>query len=340
LPFALTVGRDAALEWRAKRRGAVEAKELGLLKKLDVRDIWPNEAKDFSPWLAQNLSVLGDVLGMDLELKGQETAVGAFSLDVLARDLGRDRLVVIENQLAPTDHDHLGKLLTYAAGHDAGAMVWIARELRDEHRQALDWLNQHTDGSIEFYGVVVEILQIDSSRPACNFKLVAFPNQWRKSAIESGEPGDITERGEMYRAFFQELLDELRDKHRFTGARVAQAQNWYYFSSGVSRIHYGFTFAWDGRVRAEINLAPGESAENKALFDKLLLSRTAVETEFGEPLEWERLDDRRPSRVAVYRTGTIEDDTQTLQEIKAWAIERLLRFKKVFGDRVAALVKQ
>lgn len=318
----------------------METKELGVLNRLDVRDIWPNEARDFSPWLAQNLSALGDVLGMDLELQGQETPVGAFALDVLARDLGRDRLVVIENQLQATDHDHLGKLLTYAAGHDAGAMVWIAREIREEHRQTLDWLNQHTDGSIEFYGVVVEILQIDGSRPACNFKLVAFPNEWRKTAIESKEAGGVTERREAYRAFFQELVDELRDKYKFTGARAAQPQNWYSFASGVSRITYGFVFAAQGQVRAEIYLDPGEAAENKALFDSLLGTKTAIEAEFGEPLQWERLDDRRACRVAAYRPGTIEDDTQTLQEIKAWAIDRLLRFKKVFGPKVAALIKQ
>jgi hypothetical protein len=317
----------------------MEESTLGVLRHRDAREVWPNEAKDFTPWLAQNLSALGDVLGMDLELKSLEAPVGNYSLDILARDLGRDRLVVIENQLAPTDHDHLGKLLTYAAGHDAGAMVWIAKEIRDEHRQALDWLNQHTDGNIEFYAVVVELLQIDNSRPACNLKLVAFPNQWRKSAIESPGSAATSERREAYRTFFQDLLDELREKHHFTGARVGQPQNWYSFASGITGITYGFVFALQGKVRAEIYIDRGDAGQNKALFDTLRQSQDAIEREFGEPLQWERLDDRRASRIANYRPGSIDNDAESLQEIKAWGIERLLRLKKVFGSRLAALVK-
>ena len=208
-----------------------------------------------------------------------------------------------------------------------------ARHSESDRRQTLDWLNQHTDGNIDFYAVIVEIVQIDDSRPACSFKLVVFPNEYRKSG------GTTSERREAYRAFFQDLLDQLRDNHHFTGARVGQPQNWYSFASGISGITYGFSFALKEQVRTEIYIGLGDAVRNKALFDVLSASCETIEREFGEPLKWERLDDKLASRIAVYRQGSIESDTQSLQEIKTWAVDHLLRFKKIFGPKLTALVK-
>ncbi len=272
-------------------------------------------------------------------LQGHEAPVGPFSLDLLARDLGRDRTVIVENQLEATDHDHLGKLLTYAAGYDAGAVVWIAAEFREQHRQALDWLNQRSDQNTEFFGVVLEALRIDDSRPAYNFKIVASPNEWRKAAIAPGG-GEPSERAEAYRAFFQGLIDRLRDQHAFTKARKAQGQNWYSFASGIQGVSYGAAFALGGRVRAEVYIDRGDVAENKALFDALAAHRDPLEAQFGEPLEWERLDDRRASRIAVYRPGSIEDDPQRIEEARGWVIDRLLRLKTVFGPRLTTLINR
>jgi hypothetical protein len=136
------------------------------LGQLEPRTLWTREAYDFTPWLADNLSLLGEALGLDLELAQIEPAVGAFNADITARDTGRDRHVIIENQLEPTDHGHLGQLITYAAGLDAAVIAWISPEIREEHRQAIDWLNRHTSEKIEFFAIALEVVRIGDSKPA------------------------------------------------------------------------------------------------------------------------------------------------------------------------------
>lgn len=312
--------------------------ELGNLKRLDPRSIWSKEDHDFTPWLAENLDRLGEALGLDLELQSTEAPVGDFSVDILARDPSRDSLVVIENQLGPTDHDHLGKLLTYASGYDATVVVWVTREFRDEHRQALDWLNQHTDSVTHFFGVVVEALQVDDSRPAINFRLVAAPNEWRKQKVGDSATGPASARREAYRSFFQPLVDELREKHRFTNARVAQPQNFYAFASGLSRVYYAASFARGGRCRAEAYLDLLDKDENKRVFDRLANHKQELESQFGGSLTWERLDDSRACRIAVYRSGSIDDKPEELAPMRTWFVENLLQFKRVFGKKIEELV--
>jgi hypothetical protein len=313
--------------------------DFGILKRVDLREVWSKEASEFTPWLAENLSALGEALGMELEIQSREAACGDFSCDLLARDLGGNRVVVIENQLSSTDHDHLGKLITYASGLDAGVVVWIAPEIREEHRQALDWLNQRTDPTVDFFGVVVEVLKIDDSRPAFSLRPIAFPNQWRKVTIVTAGGGKPSGRGEAYRAFFQDLIDELRERHKFTNARVGQPQNWYNFASGVSSVTYGLSFAQGGQVRAEVYIDTEDAEGNKAIFDALEKDKETMEGEVGAPLKWERLNHRRASRIAIYRPGAI-DEPDTSGEIKAWAVDRLLKLKKVFGPRILELARE
>lgn len=314
--------------------------ELSKIEKVDLRKIWPHEAQEFTPWLAENLNQLSEELGMDLELQAQEAPVGGYSLDILAHDLGRNRPVIIENQLEGTDHDHLGKLLTYASGYDANVIVWITRYFRDEHRQALDWLNQRTDENTEFFGVVVELWKIDDSRPAVKFNLVSTPNEWLKenTSANSQRRAGTSERTERYRTFFQGLIDTLRETHNFTRARKGQPQSWYYFSAGYGqRVQYGANFAGGGRARVEVYIDNTDMDWNKRLFDNLSNQMTAIELELGGQLDWERLDNRRACRIAAVRAGSIDDDQDTLEQIQDWMVDRLLKFKEVFGPRLNEL---
>jgi hypothetical protein len=306
---------------------------LGKLRRVAPRTVWFDEARAFTPWLADNLSTLGEALGLELELTGREAGVGTFSLDLLAKDLGSGGTVVIENQFGSTNHDHLGKILTYASGFDAKVVIWVAETFRDEHRQALDWLNQHTDQETQFFGVLVEVLQIDDSAPALNFKPVVFPNEWQKERRKAADE-QVSPRAESYREFFQTLIDELRQRHKFTNARVGQPQNWYSFTSGVSGFTYGCSFGLNSRVRVELYIDRGDGSENEEALNWLLSQRLEIEREFGEALEWEPLEDRRACRVAVYRAGSI-DHAESLADIRAWAVARLLQMRKVMGARIA-----
>jgi len=304
--------------------------QFGKIKKLNPKDIWPKEAKDFTPWLADNIGALGEALGMELELTDMEAAVGDFSLDLLAKDLGSGNTVIIENQLTQTDHDHLGKLLTYAAGYSASTVVWIAEVVRDEHRQALEWLNQRTDEDTQFFGVVIEVFKIDDSKPAYSFKPVVSPSEWQKSKKRQAG-GTVSAKGELYRNYFQALIDELREKHKFTNARIGQPQNWYSFSSGVSGITFGAVFVQGGKARTELYIDVGDGEKNKALFDLLCDQKEEIHSKFGKELVWERLDDKRASRIAVYRDGAIESNEEDLIQINAWHIENLINFKKILS---------
>ena len=251
--------------------------EFSELKRIPLREKWTHEASKFTPWLAENIQMLGDALGMDIEIVDREASVGDFSLDLLARDLGTSRTVVIENQFNRTDHDHLGKLLTYAAGFDASIVVWISEEVRDEHRQAMEWLNQRTGTETQFFGIVVEVLQIDDSNPALDFKLVVSPNEWQKSKKQKTLM-NLTPRQEKYKDYFQGLIDELREKHKFTGARAGQPQNWYYFPSGLGGINYGAWFTQGSKVRALVSI----SRKNRMkLFEALKKRKVEITSNFG-----------------------------------------------------------
>ena len=306
----------------------------------DLRATWPNEAQHFTPWLADNLSELGEALGMDLELQQREASVGGYSLDILATDRNQNRPVIIENQLEVTNHTHLGQLLTYAAGFDAGVIVWLTKEFRDEHRQTLDWLNQRTGADTQFFGVVVELWRIGDSLPAVHFNVVATPNEWRKETatrVRGNEP-IVSARSERYRNFFQPLIDTLREKHKFTNVYKAQPQNWYSFSAGYGqRITYGANFTGQKQARVEVYIDDGDGGSNVRLLESLEVHRFEIESALGETLDWQRLENRRACRIALDRPGSIEDDADTLAEIQDWMVKNLLNFKGVFGPRLAEL---
>jgi hypothetical protein len=304
---------------------------LGVLKKVDLKTIWPGEATHFTPWLANNLDHLGEVLDMDLQLESTEVSAGDFSADIVARDLSTNRKVIIENQYGSTDHKHLGQLMTYCAVLDADVVVWIAESIRSEHKAAMDFLNLNLKDSLSLYAVEASAIKVDQSNPAFLLSVVSRPNE-NRAADTAPQTSEIQEK---YRSHFQALIDELRNKHQFTNARTGQPQNWYAFSSENSKIFkYGANFNRNSKVSVEIYIDSGDKAQNEAIFDALQSRQTAIETELGHPLTWERIDNKRACRIAVYRDGDIEADTETLAAIRAWTVDELLAFKRVFPRHI------
>lgn len=276
---------------------------------------------------------------MDLELVATEASAGDFSADIIARDLSSNKLVVIENQFGGTDHKHLGQLLTYSSVLGAGAVVWIAETIRPEHKAAIDFLNQNLKDSLSLYAIEASAIRIDNSKPAFVLTIVSFPSE--VSITTSTVEQQPSETKEKYKSYFQELIDELRNTHCFTNARAGQPQNWYTFASDNSKLYrYSVSFSQGGKVRTEVYIDCGDKTKNEELFDCLLSNKERIEEEIGAELNWERLDNRRACRVAIYRDGDIDMDSDALAEIKAWTIQNLLRFKSVFPRHIENCVSR
>lgn len=320
--------------------------ELGRIGRVDPRQVWKNEAHDFTPWLRDNIEALGEALGLEIdpEVKS-EVPVGAFSADLLATDVGTGALVLVENQLEPTDHNHLGQMLTYASGLGTKILVWVAPSLRDEHRQALTWLNENTLEDVRFFGVEIELLRIGDSPMAPNFKVVVAPSEWQKRGAAAAQKGGRSaELEQRYREFWRSVITDVRarDPH-FTSWSPERApkENWCDFSVGRSGFINRLALGWEeGQywVRAELYIDTQDKGRNKAAFDALLAQRDAIESEVGEPLIWARRDDIRASRITLRKPGSINDGDDDLVAHREWLVERAFRLKDAFGPRVKALV--
>lgn len=317
------------------------ASNLGRLERVGLRDIWVSEASDFTPWLArkENLAVLAETLGIELELEAQERPVGPFRADILCKELATDRWVLIENQLERTDHGHLGQLLTYASGLDAVTIVWIAARFTEEHRSTLDWLNRITDESFRFFGLEVELWRIGDSAAAPKFNIVSKPNDWSQSIAQAARAIDESELSEArvmqrdYWAALNTALDAAAGP--VPGSRKPQPKSWMTYSIGRT----GFMLSAvmlrpKSQIRAELYIT-GQNA--KAYLDALAQQRSAIEGELGYPLEWETLPSRRDCRVSNYLHDVDPDDRDQWPRQHEWMAKRLNDLHRVFAPRVRAL---
>ena len=289
-------------------------KKFGELKKLNMRDAWRIEPRDFTPWLHDNISVLGNALGMTLHAKSTEVAIGDFSLDLLAED-DNERKVAIENQFRRTDHSHLGQLLTYAAGCDADVLVWVTETVRDEHRAAVEWLNRKTDTDTEFYLVKVEVLQIDDSPLACQFVSVVAPNKWQKEVHQQAATIAAA-----HGPYFQRFIDELVEKgFAFKPRRHRDSTHRRQFPSGIRHWRYVHEF-WNNNARVFLRFFDEDKATIETLHEKLSARKQTIEKNGGGSMKWEG-----PKTIGVSRPSIITDSEESLAEIRKWAVEQMFK---------------
>lgn len=315
--------------------------KLGRLERVDLRDIWTTEASDFTPWLArpENLAILGEALAIDLEFEAQEKAVGPFRADILCKDIGTDRWVLIENQLERTDHTHLGQLLTYASGLEAVTIIWIAARFTEEHRSTLDWLNRITDDSFRFFGLEVELWRIGSSPAAPKFNIVSKPNDWSHSvaqaarAIDDGELSETRLRQRDYWAGLNTALNAVAGP--VPGSRKPQPQSWMAYGVGRSRFNLAASLGRQAkRVMAELYIS-GPNA--KSFFAQLANQREQIHKELGYVLDWDPLLEGQDCRIAVrLKEADFEDEADWPRQHQ-WLAQHLNDLHRVFAPRLRSL---
>lgn len=315
--------------------------KLGRLERIELRNIWLSEAVDFTPWLArpENIALLGETLGIDLEVEAQEKSVGPFRADILCKDTGTDKWVLIENQLERTDHGHLGQLLTYASGLEAVTIVWIAAKFTEEHRSTLDWLNRITNESFRFFGLEVELWKIANSPAAPKFNIVAKPNNWSQSVARAARAIDETELSDTrllqrdYWSALNTVLDE--QKGPVAGNKKPQAQSWMSYRIGRSGINLAGAISIPRKlIRAELYLGGALAKLNFAQLEK---QRAAIEKDLGYELLWEELPQGQDSRISLSLNDVDSADRSDWPRQHLWLTTRLNDFHRVFFARVAAL---
>jgi hypothetical protein len=304
--------------------------QFGKLEKVDLRKGWNHEAYDFTQWLAQpeNIQILSDEIGIDIDVIETESRVGDFFVDIYAQDNFTQETIIIENQLEKTNHDHLGKIITYASGLDAKTMIWIFKEIKAEHRQAMDWLNEITDDTMSFFAIKLELWKIDDSKYAPKFNIICSPNHWSKTVRQSKNEKEFTETEMFNFSFWENYTDYIENNSKILKSRKASPQSWYSFRVGTSQaaIHNIISIMYsEFRVELYIN-------DNKDMYDFLYEDKESIEKEIGYSLLWERLDDKKASRISIKKR--VDDVKENENLHYQWLLDQTELFYKVFSKRL------
>lgn len=314
------------------------ATELGTLQRVELRDVWQHEQHHFTPWLAEraNLEVLGTTLGLELQLVGLEVAVGPYAADIVCTDVLTQTPVLIENQLAKTDHSHLGQILTYAAGLEAKTVIWVAASFTDEHRAAIDWLNEITNEGWQFFALEIQLWRIASSPPAPKFNVVCRPNDWSRAVRDEAAKAEAASPGQSFRLAFWTAFRDWRAARKLAAPKPAP-HTWQNHSVGRT----GFTLEAVVRqerrelaVRLYINC---RDLPIKRVFRYLLAREDDIYASLGFPLIWEEMPEAKGSVIHVVKTNAPLEDEARWPECHEWLSSTLTRMDATFRPLIKPL---
>ncbi len=301
---------------------------LGKIHSVSIREIWPNEASDFTPWLAkpENLEKLGDTIGVSFGPSvQQEVHVGPYRVDILATENSTaERNIIIENQYGQTNHDHLGKIITYASGKKANVIIWIAEKVDDEHRSAIQWLNEHTDEDVMFFLITIKLIQIDNSNPAPIFEVVESPNDWERTIKYKNTMTD-SEKDRMN--FWERFIEYSSKNKRFAndfGKRKTTAKNYLDLTIRDNKYHFYLSYL-KGKGRKGYGITT-YMINQKELYNHLRQNAAAIEEEIGVKLRWKESD-----KVCTIRWSVPEDEFSSDEAVFDWYIATAFKFKEVFA---------
>lgn len=308
---------------------------LGQLVNVDVREQWPHEATDFTPWLAheKNISELGKSLGLELETERVEVAVGPYSADILARD-STGTYVVVENQLKKTDHDHLGKSITYASVLGAKSVIWVAPFFTDEHRKALDWLNDHTTDELAFYGVQLELWSIDGSKPAVRFNAVSRPAEIVRQATAT-KSGDLSETRKLQLEWWTAFRNALVADGVVPSGQRPRPQHWYNVPLGRTGVVLSNTAnTYQKLIGVRVYLSGRHGGD--FILEQLSAKRQVIEEKIGMSLDWNPNPENTDKVIGIYRDADLSDRNGWEKHL-TWMVETTRTFRSEFGPRVQTM---
>lgn len=320
-----------------------EGLKLGRIERVDIRSVWPNEEQNFTPWIKENIGLIAELIGEDIEDVETETNVGKYSADLVGKIVGTNDSIVIENQYGETNHDHLGKLLTYLSGKGAKVGVWIAEKFREEHIATLDYLNENLkqDGP-SLFGIKIEVKRIGESQPAPELVIVVKPNEFQRE-ISQEIPSEADKKRNTLRVdFFSKLTDKYKELNPNWNKVKAQPQHWLSFGAGKT----GFSYSWAFRITngwrfaIELYIDTHDQEENKRLFKELQQMHNEIEKELGFPLDFQELPEKRACRIEYPKptSGPITKLSEGEKtELVKWGTETMSLFSKVMSKYIRKL---